>query len=124
MCNAPKSLLPTIAPSILGAQVRMLPRSHQRNPSAWPWWPNRGPNRSLMRVWDLPPQPSNCAEQGISRVRALIKGKLKLGADASIAAGPVGRDAEASTNAAMSAQILSYSRAQESLRVLLYPDQR
>jgi lipid-binding SYLF domain-containing protein len=44
--------------------------------------------------------------------RALMKGKLKLGADASIAAGPVGRDAEASTNAAMSAQMLSYSRAQ------------
>ena len=44
--------------------------------------------------------------------RALLKGKLKLGADASIAAGPVGRDAEASTNAAMSAEMLSYSRAQ------------
>lgn len=44
--------------------------------------------------------------------RALMNGKLKLGADASIAAGPVGRDAEASTNAAMSAEMLSYSRAQ------------
>jgi len=44
--------------------------------------------------------------------RALLKGKAKLGADASVAAGPVGRDAEASTNAAMSAEILSYSRAQ------------
>ncbi|MGC1422122.1 MAG: lipid-binding SYLF domain-containing protein [Terracidiphilus sp.] len=44
--------------------------------------------------------------------RALLKGKLKLGADASIAAGPVGRDAEASTNASMSAEMLSYSRAQ------------
>ena len=44
--------------------------------------------------------------------RALMKGKAKLGADASIAAGPVGRDAEASTNAAMSAEMLSYSRAQ------------
>src|SRR5271166_6774214 len=44
--------------------------------------------------------------------RALLKGKLKLGADASIAAGPVGRDAEASTNAGMSAEMLSYSRAQ------------
>ena len=36
--------------------------------------------------------------------RALMNGKAKLGADASIAAGPVGREAEASTNAAMSAQ--------------------
>jgi lipid-binding SYLF domain-containing protein len=44
--------------------------------------------------------------------RALMKGKAKLGADASIAAGPVGRTAEASTNAAMSAEMLSYSRAQ------------
>jgi len=44
--------------------------------------------------------------------RALMKGKLKLGADASVAAGPVGRDAEASTNAAMSAEMLSYSRAE------------
>ena len=44
--------------------------------------------------------------------RALLKGKLKLGADASIAAGPIGRDAEASTNASMSTEMLSYSRAQ------------
>jgi lipid-binding SYLF domain-containing protein len=44
--------------------------------------------------------------------RALMKGKAKLGADASIAAGPVGRDAEASTNASMTAEMLSYSRAQ------------
>jgi len=44
--------------------------------------------------------------------RALLKGKAKLGADASVAAGPVGRDAEASTNASMSAEMLSYSRAQ------------
>lgn len=44
--------------------------------------------------------------------RAVMHGKAKLGADASVAAGPVGRDAEASTNAAMSAQMLSYSRAQ------------
>lgn len=43
--------------------------------------------------------------------RAVLHGKAKLGADASVAAGPVGRDAEASTNAGMSAQMLSYSRA-------------
>jgi len=43
--------------------------------------------------------------------RAVMHGKAKLGADASVAAGPVGRDAEASTNEAMSAQMLSYSRA-------------
>jgi lipid-binding SYLF domain-containing protein len=44
--------------------------------------------------------------------RAVMNGKAKLGADASVAAGPVGRDAEASTNAAMSAEMLSYSRSQ------------
>jgi len=44
--------------------------------------------------------------------RALMNGKAKLGADASVAAGPVGREAEAATNAAMSAEMLSYSRAQ------------
>lgn len=44
--------------------------------------------------------------------RAVLHGKAKLGADASVAAGPVGRDAEASTNAGMSAEMLSYSRAQ------------
>jgi lipid-binding SYLF domain-containing protein len=41
-----------------------------------------------------------------------MKGRAKLGADASVAAGPVGRDAEASTTATMQAQMLSYSRAQ------------
>src|SRR3974390_755646 len=44
--------------------------------------------------------------------RAVMNGKAKLGADASVAAGPVGRDAQASTNAAMSAEMLSYSRTQ------------
>lgn len=43
--------------------------------------------------------------------RAVLHGKAKLGGDASVAAGPVGRDAEASTNGAMSAEMLSYSRA-------------
>lgn len=44
--------------------------------------------------------------------RAVISGKAKLGADASVAAGPVGRDAEASTTATMAAEMLSYSRSQ------------
>jgi SH3 domain-containing YSC84-like protein 1 len=43
--------------------------------------------------------------------RAVIKGKAKLGGDASVAAGPVGRDAEASTTATMEAEMLSYSRS-------------
>jgi lipid-binding SYLF domain-containing protein len=40
----------------------------------------------------------------------LLKDKVSLGADASIAAGPVGRAAAAATDAQLSAQILSYSR--------------
>lgn len=43
-------------------------------------------------------------------VNSLMNSKLKLGADASIAAGPVGRTAGAGTDLAMNAQILSYSR--------------
>ena len=43
--------------------------------------------------------------------RAVMKGRAKLGADASVAAGPTGADAEAATTATMQAQMLSYSRA-------------
>lgn len=43
--------------------------------------------------------------------RSILNNKVKLGADASVAAGPVGRTAEASTNAKMQAQMLSYSRS-------------
>ena len=42
---------------------------------------------------------------------ALMKSKTKLGADAAAAAGPKGRTATAATDALMSAEILSYSRA-------------
>jgi lipid-binding SYLF domain-containing protein len=41
----------------------------------------------------------------------MLNNKVKLGADASVAAGPVGRTSEASTNARMQAQMLSYSRS-------------
>jgi lipid-binding SYLF domain-containing protein len=40
----------------------------------------------------------------------LVSNQFKIGADASVAAGPVGRDATASTDIQMRAQILSYSR--------------
>lgn len=43
--------------------------------------------------------------------RSIMRSKVKLGAEASVAAGPVGRTAEASTNEAMKAQMLSYSRS-------------
>lgn len=44
-------------------------------------------------------------------VNSLLSSKVKLGADASAAAGPKGRAATAETDAWMSAEILSYSRA-------------
>jgi len=43
--------------------------------------------------------------------KSVMSSKVKLGADASAAAGPVGRSASAETDAAMKAEILSYSRA-------------
>jgi len=44
-------------------------------------------------------------------VNSLLKSKIKLGGDASAAAGPKGRDAEADTDLFMRAEILSYSRS-------------
>ncbi|MBZ5567920.1 MAG: lipid-binding SYLF domain-containing protein [Acidobacteriia bacterium] len=44
-------------------------------------------------------------------MRALLSSKFKLGADASVAAGPVGRHAEGATDWKMRAQVLTYSRA-------------
>jgi lipid-binding SYLF domain-containing protein len=47
-------------------------------------------------------------EQGMQH---LLSSKFKLGADASAAAGPVGRDATAGTDVKMRAEVLTYSRA-------------
>ncbi len=46
-----------------------------------------------------------------SGARSLLKSKVKLGADASAAAGPKGRTAAAATDVVMRAEVLSYSRA-------------
>ena len=46
-----------------------------------------------------------------SGAEKLLRNKVTFGADASIAAGPVGRAASAATDAGMSAEILAYSRA-------------
>jgi lipid-binding SYLF domain-containing protein len=43
--------------------------------------------------------------------KGILTSKVKLGADASAAAGPKGRTASAATDATMRAEILSYSRA-------------
>jgi len=42
---------------------------------------------------------------------ALLSSKFKLGADASVAAGPVGRQAEGGTDWKMKSEVLAYSRA-------------
>ena len=48
---------------------------------------------------------NECAARGI------LNRKVKLGADASVAAGPVGHDSSAASDATLRTQILSYSRA-------------
>jgi len=45
-------------------------------------------------------------------VEGIADGKVTLGADASVAAGPVGRSAAATTDATLNAQVLSYSRSE------------
>ena len=47
-----------------------------------------------------------------SGMEKMLRNKVSLGAEASIAAGPVGRDARAATDAQMKTEILSYSRTQ------------
>ena len=48
------------------------------------------------------------SERGVD---SIVNGKITLGADAGIAAGPVGRNAAAATDGAMKAEIWSWSRA-------------
>jgi SH3 domain-containing YSC84-like protein 1 len=47
-----------------------------------------------------------------SGVVKLLRNKVSLGAEASVAAGPVGRDTRAATDGQLKAEILSYSRTQ------------
>lgn len=44
-------------------------------------------------------------------IEGLMRGKLTLGADASVAAGPIGRQAAAATDATLESEIYSYSRS-------------
>lgn len=44
-------------------------------------------------------------------IEGIVSGTFKLGADAAVAAGPVGRRGEAATDADLKAEILSYSRS-------------
>ncbi len=47
-----------------------------------------------------------------SGMEKMLRNRVSLGAEASVAAGPVGRDARAATDAQLKAEILSYSRTQ------------
>ena len=47
----------------------------------------------------------------VSGIDSLLDSKFTLGGDASVAAGPVGRNASAKTDALMTAKILAYSRS-------------
>jgi lipid-binding SYLF domain-containing protein len=49
--------------------------------------------------------------QGDKGMNRLVQSKFEIGADASVAAGPVGRHASADTDWKMNAEILTYSRA-------------
>src|SRR5205807_6622928 len=64
------------------------------------WLPNRGEAADFVLLI--------MNERGAS---GILTSKVKLGADASVAAGPVGRDLSAETDATLRADILSYSRA-------------
>jgi lipid-binding SYLF domain-containing protein len=46
-----------------------------------------------------------------SSVEGIVGGKITLGADAAVAAGPVGRQTSAATDIGLNAQVYSYSRA-------------
>ena len=46
-----------------------------------------------------------------SGANAILASKVKLGGDASVAAGPVGRNAAAETDVTLRAEMLTYSRA-------------
>ncbi|MBI4966335.1 MAG: lipid-binding SYLF domain-containing protein [Desulfomonile tiedjei] len=87
----------------------------RRNPSTGKW----GPPAFIRLVggsfgWQIGVQSTDLVLLIMSDVslRSLFKDKFTIGADASIAAGPVGRDASAATDIGLSSGILSYSRAQ------------
>jgi SH3 domain-containing YSC84-like protein 1 len=86
----------------------------RRNPSTRKW----GPPAFITLVggsfgWQVGVQATDLVLLVMSDVslRGLFHDKFTIGADASVAAGPIGRDASASTDIALSAGILSYSRA-------------
>lgn len=78
-----------------------------------------GATQSFFRIvggsigWQIGAQSSDVilVFKSIRSLDAITSGKFTLGVDASIAAGPVGRQAEAATDLMLRAEILSYSRS-------------
>lgn len=63
--------------------------------------------------WQIGAQSSDIilvirSERGL---KAMLKNEFKLGADASVAAGPVGRKAQAGTDASLKTEVFSYARS-------------
>ena len=86
----------------------------RRDPSSGKW----GPPAFLTLIggsvgWQVGVQATDLMILVMSEVslRSLFKDKFTIGVDASVAAGPVGRDASAATDIDLSAGMLSYSRA-------------
>ena len=86
----------------------------RRNPSGGKW----GPPAFITLIggsvgWQVGVQSTEMVLLVMTEtsLKSLFRDKLTIGADASVAAGPVGRDASAATDASLGAGILSYSRA-------------
>jgi SH3 domain-containing YSC84-like protein 1 len=86
----------------------------RRNPATGKW----GPPAFLTLMggsfgWQIGVQSTDLVLLIMNDVslKSLFRDKVTIGADASVAAGPVGRDASAGTDIDLSAGILSYSRA-------------
>lgn len=86
----------------------------RKNPSTGRW----GPPAFLTLIggsfgWQVGIQATDLLILVMSDVslRSLFKDKFTIGVDASVAAGPIGRDASAATDIGLSAGMLSYSRA-------------
>jgi lipid-binding SYLF domain-containing protein len=62
--------------------------------------------------WQIGGQSTDLVLVAMNRggLESMLKTKFKLGADASVAAGPVGRNAEASTDIVLKSEFLAYSR--------------
>ncbi len=86
----------------------------RKNPSSSRWGPPAFFSLLGASVgWQMGVQSTDLILLVMSEVslKGLFKDRFTIGVDASVAAGPIGRDASAATDIALTANILSYSRA-------------